>query len=572
MNISSFINSIIDMRNNKDSLFYWRTSHITIQKRINFLILLFSILFFSLCVRLLNLSVLSKEYLRSNTQTLTKRLNITDRNGNLLAVNLSSASLYANPKKVLYPEHEAQKLIKIIPSLNKKEVLNKLRSKKTFVWIKRDITPLEQQKLYNLGLVGFGFEREQKRFYTYGPLLSHVVGYVGRDLCGLAGIEKFYDKFLTSQPEVEDRSDFGNKLQLSIDVRMQNILSDELDKTIKKFSAKGGSGIILDPNNGEILALVSKPDFDPHYPGKAKPKQLFNMATQGVYEVGSSMKGLTVAIGIDSGKTAITDAYNLSYMKVKGFQLKDTYKLEGWHSLPYMFIKSTNIGMAQIMLEIGKKDLMDYLRRLRLLSPLKIELPERARPLFPDYSRLTDLSLTTISYGYGISESPAHFAQAMIPMVNGGILYPITLIKRNKLVKGTRVFKESTSNDLKKIMRLVVSTGTGKKAGVDGYYIGGKTGTANIAVNGKYDKSKRISSFVGIMPASKPQYLVYVVLNEPVGIKETFGFAGGGWSAAPTVGAIFKRMISLLGLPKMDPNSQEIKELNDIEYKIYNET
>lgn len=572
MDFKTVVNKIFNLSDCQSSIFYWKKNSQTIRLRIYFLITIFSVLFLILTIRVLSISLFTKEYSTTSESITTERLTITDRNGNLLAVNLPSSSLYVNPKKLLSPEQDIKKLLEIFPSLNSKTLAKKLSSDKPFIWIKRDITPIEQQKIYDLGLVGFGLEREQKRFYTYGSLLSHVVGYVGRDLHGLAGIEKYFDKFLTSQPELEDRRILGNQLQLSVDVRLQAILSEEIDKTMKKFSAKGAAGIIVNPNNGEILALVSKPDFDPHHPGKAQSQQLFNIATQGVYEVGSSMKGLTVAIGIDNGSTSIYDAYDLSYMKVGGFQIKDYYNLKGWYSVPHMFLKSSNIGMGQIILEVGKENFIKYIRKLGLLEHLKIELPERARPLFPNYSRINDLSLTTISYGYGISESPAHIIQAMIPVVNGGIFYPITLIKRKEDTIGERIFKESTSRDLRKLMRLVVAEGTGSKAEVKGYYVGGKTGTAEIAINGKYQKNKRISSFMGIMPATNPQYLIYVLFSEPVGIKESFGFAGGGWTAAPTVGAIFSRIISILGIKPLDEDSAEVIELNDIEYKISNET
>jgi cell division protein FtsI (penicillin-binding protein 3) len=572
MDFKALGDKIFNLSNCKSSIFYWKKNAQTIKLRVYFLIIIFSILFFILTVRVLTLSLLTKESLENSKTVTTERLAITDRNGNVLAVNLPSSSLYLNPKKLLSAEQEIAKLSTIFPSINPKILSTKLTSDKSFIWIKRDITPLEQQKIYDLGLVGFGFEREQKRFYTYGSLLSHVVGYVDRDLHGLAGIEKYYDKFLTSQPELEDRRVLGDQLQLSIDVRLQTILSEEIDKTMKKFSAKGAAGIIVNPNNGEILALVSKPDFDPHYPGKAAPEQLFNMATQGVYEVGSSMKGLTVAIGIDNGSTSIRDAYDLSYMKVGGFQIKDYYSLKGWHSVPHMFLKSSNIGMGQIILEVGKENFVNYIRKLGLLDKLKIELPERARPLFPNYSRINDLSLTIMSYGYGISNSPMHFVQALIPVVNGGMFYPVTLIKQTQNPQGERIFKESTSRDLRKLMRLVVSEGTGSKAEVKGYYVGGKTGTAEIVENGKYNKNKRMSSFMGIMPATNPQYLIYIIFNEPVGHKESFGFAGGGWTAAPTVGAVFSRIISMFGIKPLEEDSDEVIELNDIEYKISNET
>ncbi|MDG1437193.1 MAG: penicillin-binding protein 2 [Rickettsiaceae bacterium] len=541
--------------------------------RIYLVILGFSFVFIVLTVRLVVVSSSGYvNYYKTDTKVVD-RFDITDRNYNLLAVNLPGASLYANPRKVLEPELTVKKLRKIIPDLDEKKILAQLKSDKNFVWIKRDITPKEHEKIYNLGLPGFSFEREQKRIYTYGNLLSHVIGYVGRDLQGLSGIEKYFETSLVKKQEQHNNDYFGGGLNLSIDVRVQSILSEEIDKVMKKFSAKGAAGIIVDPNNGEILALVSKPDFDPHHPGKATADQLFNTVTQGVYEMGSGMKSLTMAIGLDTESTSMHDAYDLSYMKVNGFQVKDYHQLKGWHSVPHLFLQSSNVGISQIMLEIGKNNLAEYLRKLGLFDKVKVELSECARPLFQPISRWNDLSLTTMSYGYGISVSPLHFIQSMVPLVNGGTLYPLTLIKRDSTqpLNGTQVLKKKTSDDIKKLLRLVVRKGTGSKADVKGYYVGGKTGTANIAISGKYDKTRRISSFFGIMPASNPRYIMYIIYREPKGISETFGFAGGGWTAAPTTGAVFERIASLYGMENLTEDDPEIQELNNVEYKIQDE-
>tara|TARA_B110000503_G_scaffold99115_1_gene148388 strand:+ start:2758 stop:4569 length:1812 start_codon:yes stop_codon:yes gene_type:complete len=573
--IKHFLKTIFQNNSLGRSIFIWNLTDSVARLRIQIVTFGFTLVFLLISIRLIVVASSGHvNYHKVNSNIINHRLDIKDRNNNLLAVNLPGASLYANPKKILDPELAIQNLRTIIPELDAKKLLKKLKSGKGFVWIKRDITPQEHEKIYNLGMPGFSFEREQKRIYTYGNLLSHIIGYVGRDLNGLAGVEKYFEKFLTSQQEQEDRSSWGSSLNLSIDVRVQNILSEEIDKVMKKFSAKGAAGIIVDPNNGEILALVSKPDFNPHYPGKASNKQLFNTATQGVYEMGSGMKSLTMAIGLDTDATSMQDAYDLSYMRVSGFQVKDYHQLKGWHSVPNIFLKSSNIGVSQIMLEIGSINLANYLRKLGLLDQAKIELPERSTPLFPSSSRWNDLTLTTMSYGYGISVSPLHFMQAMIAVINGGIMHPLTLIKRDpsKPLVAERVFKEETSTAMRKLLRLVVSKGTGSKAEIKGYYVGGKTGTANIASAGKYDKNRRISSFFGVIPASKPRYMIYVLYNEPQGIKETYGFSGGGWTAAPTVGAVFERMIALYGMEKIEENSPEVQELINVEYKIQNET
>ena len=556
------------------SVFIWNISDNALRFRTYLMIIGFSFIFIIISARLM--AVATSDYvnnIRLNNNKAINRFDITDRNYNLLAVNLPGASLYANPRKVIEPDLAVEKLRNIIPGLDVKKTRAQLSSDKSFAWIKRDVTPQEHEKIYNLGLPGFSFEREQKRIYTYGKLLSHVIGYVDRDLQGLAGIEKYFENHLTLPQEKTDKDSFGKSLNLSIDVRVQNILSEEIDKIIKKFSAKGAAGVIVDPNNGEILALVSKPDFDPHHPGKASENQLFNMATQGVYEMGSGMKSLTMAVGLDTKATSMHDAYDLSYMKVSGFQVKDYHQMKGWHSVPEIFLKSSNIGVSQIMLEIGNNNLANYLRDLGLLDKVKVELPESSRPLFPPVSRWNDLSLTTMSYGYGISVSPLHFVQSMIPVVNGGTLYPLTLLKRDPKMPlmGKKVFEKETSASMKQLMRLVVTEGTGRKAEVKGYYVGGKTGTANIASAGKYDKNRRISSFFGIMPASNPRYIMYIVYMEPQGISESFGFAGGGWTAAPTVGAVFEKMAALYGMENLTQDSPEIQELNNVEYKIQDE-
>ncbi|CAN0575997.1 unnamed protein product, partial [Ectocarpus sp. 12 AP-2014] len=343
------------------SLLIWDMRDSASYTRINIIIIGFSAVFLIISIRLAIVATSDYISYRQSIKGLQiNRYDIVDRNNNLLAVNLPSASLYANPRRVVDIEQSIEKLITIFPELDKKQLFIKLNSDKSFEWIKRDVTPQEHEKIYNLGMPGFGFEREQKRIYTYGNLLSHVIGYVGRDLGGLAGIEKYFDEFLAGYDLLSENKSQGNFLQLSIDVRIQNILSEELERTIKKFSAKGAAGMVVDPNNGEILALVSNPDFDPHHPGAAKPEQLFNMATQGAYEMGSGMKSLTMAIGLDTGAKSLNDAYDLTYMKVSGFQLKDYPRpLKGWHSVPYIFLKSSNIGIGQIMLEIGKKNLAE---------------------------------------------------------------------------------------------------------------------------------------------------------------------------------------------------------------------
>jgi cell division protein FtsI (penicillin-binding protein 3) len=551
------------------TLFLWNKSDACGKNRLIIVICSFALGFSFLAYRMISLASnpdIEIHYLRAQNNYFRKE--IVDRNNKLLAVNIPTASLFANPKKVIDAANAVKLLRDLFPDIDKNTLLAELRTNKSFIWVKRDLTPRQEQQIQNLGLVGFDFEKEYKRTYPYGRLFSHVVGYVSRDLVGLAGLERAYDKFLTDKDQDKDKP-----LKLSIDARLQNILSEEMQVVIDKFGAIGGVGIIVNPKTGEVLALVSKKDFDPHNPGLAAPEQLFNKASLGVAEVGSVFKAITIAISLDTNKVALGDAYDITNMQVGRFAVKDYHPRKGYHSVAEIFLHSSNIGVGQMMLEVGDADFKKYLKSLGLLDQLQIELPERANPLYPAInSSWSDLSLVTMSYGYGLSISPLHFVGAMIPIVNGGIAYPLTLIKQenDKPIIGARIFKETTSAQMRKLMRLVVAQGTGKKAEVSGYLVGGKTGTANKACKRGYSKDKRVSSFLGIIPASDPEYLIYIMFDEPKGLKETFGFATAGWTAAPAVGRVLARLAALYGLQPVDPEDTLVQEISDIQYKIQN--
>jgi cell division protein FtsI (penicillin-binding protein 3) len=546
------------LKKNYNSLILWDICSDSAKIRLLIVSFCFALFFCGLSYRLIivatNGYVKPSDYLVKNNA----RKEIIDRNGNLLAVNVPSSSLFVNPQKVINPEQCLKKLSEILPEIDKSKLLTELKTNKSFLWIKRDLLPKEQEAIANLAMPGFNFEQEQKRIYTFANLLAHVIGYVGRDLVGLAGLERTYDKFLTnSDPDQNQPTDFKKPLELSIDVRLQNILNEEIERTLKEFSAIGAVGIIVNPNNGEILAMISKPDFDPHYPSKAKPEELFNMASLGVYETGSVFKTLTMAVGFDTNSIAMNDAYDISYMKVGGFNIKDYHPMQGWHSVAEIFLHSSNIGVSQIIFEIGKHNFKKYLKKLGLLDQLKIELPEKGTPLFPADKRWTDLTSATMSYGYALSITPLHFVQAVLPVVNGGILYELTLIKQqNKPLIGTRIFNKKTSIQMSHLFRSVVKNGTGRRADVKGYLVGGKTGTAEkLSSDGgkrRYLKNSRVSSFLGVLPAYNPQYIIYVMFDSPKGTKESFGFASAGWTAAPTVGRVLERMVSLYGIEPIE--------------------
>lgn len=556
------------LKNIKDkiisNLFNWSYSGGSRLFRLGFIAVLFSLGYLLIIIKLFSISSNSHS-IQTNNKFFVKnsRKDIVDRNGHILATNISLGSLYANPKQIVNPRYTALQIKSVIPTIDQKKLLSDLSQDKSFVWIKREITPQIQEAIVELGLPGLYFENEQKRIYTQGKNMSHILGYVDRDNIGIAGVEKYFNTELLSGGD--------NPLSLSIDYRVQNIVSDELDKIIQKFSAKGGSGIVVDATNGEVIAMVSKPDFDPHSPSLANQDQLFNKSSLGAYEFGSAIKTITFAIGFDTNTIQMNDVYNVGSFNIGKFRVKDYHKHDGWNTVPQMFMNSSNIGTSMIALEVGKRDYRRYIEKFGFTKQVEIELPERAYPLMPSENKVSDLSLATMSYGYGFSISPLHFVQAMIPIVNGGYKYPITILKKNKNIEPERVISEESSMNVVKLMRLTVEKGTGKKAAVKGYLVAGKTGTANKLTGKTYSDNHRYSSFIAAVPSVNPKFVVFVFLDDPRGIKETFGFATAGYTAAPTVGNIISRMGALCGIEPYDEDSEEIKKILHVDYEVDSE-
>ncbi len=468
------------------------------------------------------------------------RGDIVDRNGILVATSLPTASLYADPAMVLDAEDASRQLAEALPELNAGDLLGKLTSKRRFVWIKRNLTPDEQYAVNRLGIPGVSFQREERRIYPHGPLMAHVVGLTDTDGRGIAGIERFFDGVLDGGEE---------PLKLSLDVRVQSIVRDELIRTMTEFSAIGAAGIVMDVNTGELLAMVSLPDFDPNVPGVADFDSTFNRATKGVYEMGSTFKLFTAAMALDVGAVGLEDGYDASEpIKISRFTITDYHGKNRWLSVPEILIYSSNIGTAKMAMDVGTDRQKRYMDALGLLRTADIELPEVGAPLTPTPWR--EVNTMTISYGHGIAVSPLQLASGVATLVNGGMRRQATLLNVGPgiAVPGERVLLEDTSVKMRALMRLVVSRGTGKNAEASGYLVGGKTGTADKQVAGKYSRNDRIASFVGAFPIHDPRYVVLVVVDEPKGIERTFNYATGGWVAAPAVGAIVSRMGPMMGV------------------------
>ncbi len=492
---------------------------------------------------------------------------IVDRNGVLLAANLATKSLYANPHHIIDPNEAAQKLVRLFPTLSKKKLLQKLSSKRRFVWIKRNLPPREQQAVMQLGIPGLEFRAEEKRIYPHGSVAAHVVGMVGLDGHGLSGVEKQFDtSFFTAKGQ-------DTPLQLSVDIRAQAALHQELSRGIKEFRAKGGAGIVLDVNTSEVLAMASLPDFDPNNPHKIKSGATFNRATYGVYEMGSTFKAFTMALALDKGIAGLGDAYDATKpLRFARHTIRDHHPENRWLSLPEVFMHSSNIGTARIAMDIGQERQKTFMEQLGMLQPVGIELPETAMPMGPQRWRM--INAMTISYGHGIAVTPLHLVAATASLVNGGMYHTPTILKRSaaEQPEGTRVIKKRTSDLMRKLYRLVVTDGTGKKAAVNGYMVGGKTGTAEKIVDGKYDHKARISSYIAAFPMTKPKYVVLIVLDEPRGNASTFNIATGGMTAAPITSRVIHRIAPMMGVIPVDEQDEAIKKRFAIDYALRRNT
>jgi cell division protein FtsI (penicillin-binding protein 3) len=475
----------------------------------------------------------------------TFRADITDRNGVLLATSLETASLYANPRRVPDAADAARKLASIIGG-DAAELEAKLASGKTFAWLRRNLTPKQQYEINRLGIPGVDFQRDERRVYPLGQVTSHIVGFTDIDNKGLAGIERRFDQQLRSAQR---------PVKLSLDVRAQYVMRQELQRSIDEFSAVGAAGMLLDARTGEIVAMASLPDFDPHLPGAVDPESRFNRPTLGVYEMGSTFKLFTLAMAMDLGVATLTSTWDATHpIQISRFTIKDFRGGERrWLTTAEVLQYSSNIGAARIGVAVGPARQKDFMRRIGMLDAAPVELPEVGQPMFPANWR--EINTMTIAFGHGLAVSPLQLVNGVATLTNGGVLRPSTMLRRDPLEvpPGVQVISPETSRTMRGLMRMVVEKGTGKKAEVVGYRVGGKTGSAEkISAHGGYARKALLSSFVGAFPIDDPRYVVLAMLDEPHGTKATGGFATGGAVAAPTVGRLVARLGPLMGLEPVD--------------------
>jgi cell division protein FtsI (penicillin-binding protein 3) len=483
-----------------------------------------------------------------------------DRDGEPLARTIDAWTIAVHPTKVIGDKLAlAQKLAQLMPEHSAEDYFGMLRSGKPFFYLRRRASPSLVEAVNALGEPGLAIDREPDRLYPQTTLAAHVLGFTDIDGHGAAGVERAFDKYLS------DPATRGQPLQLSISSKIQQALEHELGAALQEFSAIGAAGVVMDVHTGEVLAMTSLPTINPNTPGQGTPEQHFNRATLGVFELGSTFKPFTVAMAMDSGVIkSMGQIYNCpNELHVYGHTVHDTHPFGRACTVSEIMMESSNIGTAQIADQVGTERQKAWLKKMGFLDRVEIELKERGRALNPG-SRWGPFETMTIGFGQGIAVAPLQLAMGYATLFDDGVYHAPTILKRgpnNPLPPGRRVFSEETSYKMRALLRLVVMKGTGRKADAPGYRIGGKTGTAQKLINGRYSNTINITSFAGVFPMDDPRYVIVVMLDEPKATKDTYGFTTAGWNVAPVVSRTVSRIAPMLGVaPDMnrEPNMAEV--------------
>jgi cell division protein FtsI (penicillin-binding protein 3) len=487
----------------------------------------------------------------------TARPDILDRNGEILATDVKTPSLFGEPRRIIDVDEAIELLTAVMPDLDTTELRERLGGKRGFVWLKREISAKQQTEVHRLGIPGVGFLTENKRVFPNGPEVSHLLGHVNIDNQGIAGIEKWLDsRGLADLHRAGFASDRQQEpVTLSVDLRVQHALRDELVAAREKFKAKASAGVVLDVRTGEVVAMVSEPDYNPNNPREALDPDRINRLTTGIYEMGSTFKAFTAAMALDSGRYTLNSMFDARTPLHYGrFNISDYHAQRRMLSMSEVFTYSSNIGAAMMAKGIGIEGHKAFLRKLGQLDRLRTELPESAEPMVP--RRWAEINTVTIAYGHGLSVAPLQAVMGVAALMNGGLLIPPTFLKRSEAearALAKQVIKPETSAAMRYLMRLNAEKGTATRADVKGYYVGAKTGTAEKVVNGRYAKTKLLTDVMAVLPADDPKYLLLIMLDEPQVIAETHGFATSGWNAVPVAAKVISRIAPLLGIePRFD--------------------
>ena len=527
--------------------------------RLMLLMLLFIGATATIGLRIAYLSVFTGTSTNRAHTALIARGDILDRNGIPLAQTIDAWSIGIHPEKVIGEKPElARQLAALMPEKSVEDYLRILNSKLTFTYLRRRATPELVAAVNRLGEPGIDLGREPERIYPQGMLAAHVLGFTDFNGNGVAGMEKVLEPELTGAAR-------GSGVRLSIDSRVQQALESELLNAMHKFSAIGAAAVVMDINTGEVVALTSLPELNPNKPAQQGADAAFNRATLGVYELGSTFKPFTVAMAMDAGVIrSLGQMYNCpKALKAGRFSITDTHPFNRACSVAEIMQESSNIGTAQIAAQLGTERQREFLKRMHFLERVKIEIPERGRPLNPG-ANWGDISTMTVGYGHGIAVSPLHLATGYATLFNGGIWRPATLLRhdaRHPVAPGERVFSADTSYKMRALLRLVVTHGTGKKADAPGFRVGGKTGTAEKIVGGRYTGAAVVTTFAGVFPMEAPRYVIVAMLDDPKATKDTYGFHTAGWNVAPVIAGTVARIGPMLGVmpdPSREANLGEV--------------
>ncbi|HEY0114001.1 MAG TPA: penicillin-binding protein 2 [Allosphingosinicella sp.] len=471
------------------------------------------------------------------------RADIVDRDGRPLARTIDAWSIGVHPNRLLSnPSELAAKLAELMPERSADEYKALLTSGKNFVYLSRRAVPELVSAVNALGEPAIAFDREPERLYPQTALAGHILGWTDFDGRGVTGMERVLEQRLS------DPAQRGEPVTLSIDSRVQAAMESELGAAVTKHSAEGATGIVLDVHTGELVAMASMPTFNPNAAGQSDPNALFNRATMGVYELGSTFKPITVAAAMEAGVvTSMSRRYDASApIAIGRFKIKDDHPQGRPLNISETLVHSSNIVTARIADEMGPARMQAAFSALGFNEPAKIELDQKGRTLWPrDWGRST---VMTTGYGHGVAITPLHLASAYAALVNGGMWRPATLLRTQGTVPGRRVYSEETSRRMRQLLRLIVLEGTGKRGEAAGYRVGGKTGTAEKPTAGGYSKKVNVSTFAAAFPMDNPRYVVIAMLDAPKGTADTYGFTSAAWTAAPVVSRVISRVGPLLGI------------------------
>ncbi|HXA26101.1 MAG TPA: penicillin-binding protein 2 [Acetobacteraceae bacterium] len=493
--------------------------------------------------------------------SLAQRAMITDRNGQILAISLPTVALFADPRQIIDPADAAHRMKQVLPRLDEAAARERLSdTNRQFVYLERQITPREELAINSLGLPGIDFRPTEQRHYPMGRTAAQVLGGTDIDEHGVAGVEKYFDQRLFSD---------ASPLRLSIDVRVQAVVRDELSKAIDFFQAIGGCGIVMDVNTGEVLAMVSLPDYDASDFRTAPADDRFNRAVTGMYEPGSTFKLQTASMALDSGIVHLWDEFDASRpIHIGRFTITDFEGKHRWLYVPEVLAYSSNLGAAHIADTVGGERQRAWLKSMGMFARVGIELPEAGLPIIQPASAWKEVVTLTVAFGHGISVSPLHVVRGTAAVSTGLLVRPTILaLPQGARPEEVRVMQPSTSDTMRKLMRLVVTDGFGKQAEVAGYYPGGKTGTAEKVGKHGYKRGFKenfnVAAFTSVFPMNAPRYAVYMMVDEPHGNKSTYGYSTAGWVAAPAAGRVIARVAPMLGLL---PDIQDAPAINQALY------